>query len=396
MNFDLLIKGGDVIDPGGQQIGRLDVGIANGLIAAVGANLPTDGVGEIIDAAGQIVTPGLVDLHTHVYYGATYWGVDPDPIGARTGVTTWLDVGTSGAYSFNGFRKWIAEPARTRVFALLNASAIGLVGPTYEFTNIEFVDVPLAERVVNENRDVILGIKARIDRNTTRGTGIAPLKLARDLADRVQLPMMVHIGAGPPTLPEIMEYLKPGDILTHCFTGHDNRVIDAERQILPFVKVLWDRGLVMDIGHGAGSFSFDTARAMLANGMPPDVISTDLHQLSIQGPMFDMPTTMAKFLALGMNLNDVVERSTVRPARAMGRTDIGTLTVGKPADVALFKLRQGTFTFYDIFMDTQKGTTQIDNTLTIVGGEKLPLLPERPLDFWAQISEKQRASGTRP
>src|SRR5207244_9406613 len=145
--------------------------------------------------------------------------VQADPIAARTGVTTWLDVGTSGAYNFPGFKRWIVDPSKSRIYALLNASSIGLTGPTYELTNLEYVDVPLAERITNENRDVILGIKARIDRNTTRGTGIEPLKRARELADRVGLPLMVHIGAGPPELREIVAHMKPGDILTHCFTG---------------------------------------------------------------------------------------------------------------------------------------------------------------------------------
>lgn len=396
MQFDLLIQGGDVIDPGGGQRGRLDVGIAGGRIAAVAPALPADGAGEVVDAAGQLVTPGLVDLHTHAYWGATYWGIEPDPVAARTGVTTWLDVGTSGAYSFPGFRRWIAEPAKARIYALLNLSAIGLIAPTYEFANLDYCDVDLAEQVIDANRDIILGIKARIDRNTTRGTGIEPLRRARELADRVALPLMVHIGAGPPALAEIIALMRPGDILTHCFTGQTNRVIDDAGQVIPNVKELWDRGLVLDIGHGTGSFSFATAEAMLAQGMPPDVISSDIHQMSVQGPMFDLPTTMAKFLALGMRLEDVVERTTSRPARAMGRPELGTLRVGSPADVALFRLREGDFTFYDVAMRPQHGRQQLDNTMTIVGGKKLTAPEARPLHSWSAIPEAQRHTGNRP
>jgi dihydroorotase len=395
-SFDLLIKGGEVVDPGANGRGRLDVGIADGKIAAVAANLPSDNAAEVVDATGQIVTPGLIDLHTHIYWGVTYWGVEADPIAARTGVTTWLDVGSSGGYSFPGFRRWIAEPSQSRVYALLNASYIGLVGPTYEFSNIDYCDVPLAEQVTNENRDLILGIKARIDKNTTRGTGIEPLKRSRELADRVQLPLMVHIGAGPPALKEIVDLMRPGDILTHCYTGNDNKVVDAERKLLPFVKELWDRGLVMDIGHGTGSFSFDTAEAMLAAGMPPDVISSDIHQMSVQGPMFDLPNTLAKFLALGMSLEDVIERATVRAAKAMHKPELGTLKVGAPADVALFKLREGSFTFHDISMSARPGKVQLDNTLTIVGGKKLARTEERPLHKWASIPERQRSVRQRP
>jgi dihydroorotase len=396
LQLDLLIKGGEVVDPGANQRGRLDVGIADGKIAAVDRDLPTEGAREVVDAGGQIVTPGLVDLHTHVYWGCTYWGVEADPIAARTGVTTWLDVGSSGGYSFPGFRRWIAEPSHSRIYALLNASSIGLTGPTYELTNLEYVDVPLAERITNDNRDLVLGIKARIDKNTTRGTGIEPLRRARELADRVQLPLMVHIGAGPPGLKEIVDLMRPGDVLTHCFTGNDNRVIDADRELLPYVRELWNRGMVMDIGHGTGSFSFETAEAMLAHGLLPDVISSDIHQMSIQGPMFDLPNTMAKFLALGMSLEDVVERATSRPARVMGKPDLGTLRVGGAADVALFRLREGSFTYYDVAMRPRTGTVQLDNTLTIVGGRKLERVPERPIHFWADIPQAQRSVGARP
>jgi dihydroorotase len=207
---------------------------------------------------------------------------------------------------------------------------------------------------------------------------------------------MVHIGAAPPELPEIIQYMQPGDILTHCFTGADNRIVDPERRLLPYVKQLWERGVVMDIGHGTGSFSFDTAEAMLASGLPPDVISSDIHQMSVQGPMFDLPNTLAKFLALGMGLSDVIERATSRPARAMNKPELGTLKVGGPADVALFRLREGSFTFYDVAMTPKQGKLQLDNTLTIARGQKLPPAEERPIHSWAGIPERQRAAGPRP
>jgi dihydroorotase len=189
--------------------------------------------------------------------------------------------------------------------------------------------------------------------------------------------------------------MRPGDILTHCFTGNDNRIVDPERQLLPYVKQLWESGVVMDIGHGTGSFSFDTAEAMLSHGMPPDVISSDIHQMSVQGPMFDLPNTLAKFLALGMSLPDVIERATSRAARAMNRPELGTLKVGAQADVALFRLREGNITFHDVYMRPINGKVQLDNTLTIVDGKKLPRIAERPLHFWADIPEAQRG-GSRP
>ena len=395
-SFDLLIQNGRVIDPGGHGEGQFDVAIADGRIAAVGPHLPSDSVGETIDATGLLVTPGLVDLHTHVYWGATYWGIEADPVAARSGVTTWLDVGSAGSYNFPGFRRWIAEASQSRIYSLLNLSSIGLTANTYELANLDYCNVGLAEQIVNQNRDVILGIKARIDHNTTRGTGIEPLRRARELADRVGLPLMVHIGSGPPEIQEILPLLRPGDILTHCCTGGTHRLIDAERQILPRVKELRDQGLVLDIGHGTGSFSFDSAEAFLAAGILPDVISSDIHQMSVQGPMFDLPTTLAKFLALGLSLSQTIERATIRPAHAMGKTELGTLKVGAPADVALFAPREGQFTFYDVAMKARPGKLQLDNVRTIVGGKTLPRAPERPLHFWATRPAAQKSVGDRP
>ncbi|MEA2595952.1 MAG: dihydroorotase [Thermomicrobiales bacterium] len=388
--YDIVISGGEVVDPGSGYSGKLDVAIADGKIAAVEAGIDP-GQAERIDATGQYVTPGLIDLHTHVYWGATYWGIEPDPVTARSGVTTWLDVGSAGAYSFPGFREYIVERSKSRVYSLLNLSAIGLIAPTWEFANLDYCDVDLAATIVEENRDVIVGIKARIDKSTTRGVGIRPLELARVLADRVDLPLMVHIGQGPPTIEEIMVHLRPGDILTHCFTGHDMRILGEDGLILPQMKELHDRGLVLDIGHGAGSFSFNTARQMLDQGIQPDVISTDIHQLAIQGPMFDMPTTLSKFLNLGMSLPDVIECATSRPAAAMRKPEHGSLKPGSAADVALFRIEEGDFTFQDIFMDELKGTKRLINTLTMIDGETLPRVPERKLHPWAVLSDNQRA-----
>jgi dihydroorotase len=388
--YDVLITGGRVIDPGSRLVGDLDVAIAGGKIAAVESSIPRESAGRVIDASGQLVTPGLIDLHTHIYWGATYWGIEPDPVAARSGVTTWLDVGSAGAYSFPGFRRYVAEASTSRVFSLLNLSAIGLIAPTYEFANIDYCDVELAATIVEENRDLIVGIKARIDAFTTRGTGIQPLALARQLADQVQLPLMVHIGTAPPSLDEICEYLRPGDILTHCFTGQPNRVVQDNGMVNANIKDLHDLGLILDIGHGAGSFSFETAERMLDQGILPDVISTDIHQLAIQGPMFDMPTTLSKFLLLGLSIEQVIERATSRPAAAMRKPELGSLNSGSAADIALFDIEEGDFTFQDIHMNERQGTQRLINTMTMIDGKELPRLPERPLHAWSVLPDHQR------
>jgi dihydroorotase len=382
MSYDLLIRGGEVIDPASGRQGTYDVAVARGTIAAVAPSLPADEAACIVDARGQYVTPGLIDLHTHCYWGATYWGIEADPVAARSGVTTWLDAGSAGAYSFAGFRRYAVDASRARLFAFLNIATIGLIARTYELSNLDYCDVGLGTAIVEANRDVILGIKARIDRDTTRGTGLEPLRRARELADHVKLPLMVHISTPPPRIADIAHLLRPGDILTHCCTGHENRLVDGQNRVHPFVRELWQQGLILDLGHGTGSFSYASAEAMLAEGMPPDVISSDIHQLSVLGPMYDLPTTLSKFLNLGLSLPDVIARATARPAAAMGRPDLGTLRVGAPADLALFRLEEGSYTFHDVFMQPRRGRVQLVNTATYVGGALLPHAPERPPAPW--------------
>ena len=397
MRYDLLIRGGEVIDPAGDLRGQYDVAVAGGAIAAVAPNLPAEEADCVVDAHGQYVTPGLIDLHTHCYWGATYWGIEADPVAARSGVTAWLDAGSAGAYSFAGFRRYAVEASRARLCAFLNIATIGLIARTYELSNLDYCDVGLGAAIVEANRDVILGIKARIDRDTTRGTGLEPLRRARELADRVKLPLMVHISTAPPHIGDIARLLRPGDILTHCCTGHENRLVDGQSRVHPFMRELWQQGLILDLGHGTGSFSYASAEAMLAEGLPPDVISSDIHQLSVRGPMYDLPTTLSKFLNLGMSLPDVIARATARPAAAMGRPDLGTLRVGAPADIALFRLEEGSYTFHDVFMQPRRGRVHLVNTATYVGGTLLPHAPERPPAPWvaADLPAVQRLHGRR-
>ncbi|MGD9712195.1 MAG: amidohydrolase/deacetylase family metallohydrolase [Thermomicrobiales bacterium] len=388
--YDVLIRGGQVVEPGTGQSGKRDVAVKDGKIAAVAESIDASMAKEVIDAGGQYVTPGLVDLHTHVYWGSTFWGIEPDPVAARSGCTTWLDVGSSGAYSFPGLRRHVVETAKAKIFVLLNLSSIGLIGPSWEFANPDYWDLELAQTIIEANRDVVIGIKARIDSSTTRGVGIAPLAKARELADLVDLPLMTHIGSGPPSIREVIPHLRPGDILTHCFTGGDMRIIDEHGKILPEIRDLREAGLILDIGHGTGSFSFETTEKMLEQGYLPDVISTDIHQMAIQGPAFDMPTTMSKFLALGMSLEEVIERSTAKPAAAMRRTDCGSLAVGQAADIAVFRIEEGDFTFQDVRMNERKGSQLLRNTATFIDGELLERVPLPKLQPWAVLPQHQR------
>jgi dihydroorotase len=391
MHFDLLIKGGEVVDLGSGQRGHMDVAIKRNRIAAVEANIPVESAFRVVDATGQVVTPGLVDLHTHVYHSATCWGIRADPVAARSGVTTWLDVGSAGAYNFPGFREFIVRPALARIYALLNISSIGLTASTWELSNLNYMDVDLCCKLIDQNRDLILGVKVRIDSNTTSGTGVEGLRRGRIAAERCALPMMVHIGKAPPELPEVLAFMRPGDILTHCFTGQSMRQIDDNGKLLDVAKRAWDMGVVMDIGHGAGSFSFETAAAMIEGGYQPHVISSDIHQFSIHGPLFDMPTCLSKFLALGMSLEDTIAAATIRPAEVMGmQQEVGTLRPGALADVALWQINEGDFTFYDIHMQPRQGKQLLTNTLTIINGREAVRASDDPPMPWIELSESQR------
>jgi len=391
MKFDLLIKGGEVVDPGGQS-GRLDVAIKRNRIAAVDRDIPAESAARVIDASGQYVTPGLIDLHTHVYHHVTFWGIDPDPVAARSGVTTWLDVGSAGAFNWSGFREFIVKPSDVRIYGLLNISSIGLTAATGELANLDYCDVDLCCKLIGLHRDLILGVKVRIDSNTVRGNGIEPLHRARAAAERCDLPMMVHIGSSPPAVADVLALMRPGDILTHCFTGNSMRIIDERGQLLDDAKRAWESGIIMDIGHGAGSFSFETAEALINAGYTPDVISSDIHQLSIHGPLFDMPTCLSKFLALGMSFADVIRAATIRPAEVLGfQHELGTLKVGALADLALFTIQEGRFPFYDVAMNMREGTQLIRNTLTIANGRPLPRTPDAAPAPWIELSENQRA-----
>ncbi len=390
--YDVVITGGQVIDPANGVSRVTDVAILNGVVAAVDDGIDASRARRRIDASGQIVTPGLVDLHTHIYWGVTYWGIEADPVAARTGVTTWLDVGSAGGYTFPGFREYVVENTQARAYALLNLSSIGLVAPTWELANPDYLDVDLATGVVERNRDLILGIKARIDNKTTRGTGILPMKKARELADRVGLPLMTHIGASPPTLQEVAEYLRPGDILTHCFTGRDMRIIGPDGKVDPQIKALKDQGMVLDVGHGTGSFDYEVAEAMLEQGIPPDVISSDIHQTAIQGPMFDLPTTLSKFINLGMPLDDVIAAATINAAKAIKLDHVGSIGVGDVADIAIFRLEDGAFAFHDVSMKERFGSKLLVNTATLIDGHELPRMMERELHFWAKVPEEQEGA----
>ena len=381
--YDLLLTGGTVLDPSadGAAAGprTADVAIAAGRIAAVGPSLARDRAARTVDVRSRLVTPGLIDLHTHVYWGGTSLGVDPDALSAASGVTTHVDAGSSGPGNFLGFRRHLIERSRVRILPFLNISFAGIFAFSRRVMVGESIDMRLlnvqeAVQVGREHRDLILGMKVRLGLTAGEGQGLPPLHHTLQAAEALGVRMMVHTDNPPPTRREVLPHLRKGDILTHAFRPFPNGpTVDpgVTGRILPELWGARERGVVIDIGHGMGSFSFESAEACLAQGFLPDVISSDVHALCIDGPAYDLPTTMSKLLSMGMPLERVIAAATVAPARAIGRPDLGTLRPGSPADVTVLDDRTGAFEYMDVTGRTMTGRRRLVPVLTVAGGEVL-------------------------
>jgi dihydroorotase len=343
LTFDLVIRGGHGVDGA-----RLDVGMDGGLVAALDADIPADAGREVLDATGLLVLPGLVDLHTHVFFGQDL-GVDADTHALAAGTTTAIDAGSAGAHLFGAFEASSIRPSRERILAYLNISTIGTTSILLagELENLAYCSVDACVECVEANRDVLIGVKVRASGNVVGESGLEPVVRARHAAERLDTPMMVHIGPSPPPLGDIVDQMRPGDVLTHAFNGWDNRLLDPWGKPRPEAWALKDAGVVLDVGHGMAGFDAEVAAALIEAGVTPDTISTDIHAYSAPY-VVDLPTTMSKLMALGMSLPDVVAAATEHPAAAIGRKgELGVLRAGGAADLALLELERGTFRFED-------------------------------------------------
>lgn len=351
--YDLIVKGGRVVDPSQGLSAERDVAIRNGKVALVSTDLPASDAQHVIDARRKIVTPGLIDIHVHVYDGVAPLGIPADPNCIAKGVTTVVDAGSAGAQTFPGFRKYVIDVVDTRVYALLNISVIGQSTlsddlPWGELLDLRYANPKLAVKTIERHRDVILGVKIRLTENIAGKHDLQALKLAREASDAVNLPLMIHIGGTHSPLKDLLALLKKGDVITHSFRGDPGGILDSNGRVLPEVRAAVARGVRLDIGHGRGSFSFATAEKVLAQELPPGTISSDVHQFNVHGPVFDLATTLSKFLHLGMTLEQVIERATSNPAATFGfPKGLGTLREGATADVAVFKLEEGDYEFVD-------------------------------------------------
>jgi dihydroorotase len=350
---ELLLRGGRVIDPS-QGIDRIaDVRFRNGSVAEIGPALVA-GDAEVRDVSGHIVTPGLIDLHTHVYWGGTSIGVDATKLALKSATATFVDAGTAGPANFLGFRKHVIEPSRpVRIVPLLNLSFPGIFAFSRavmygESQDVRLLDAKSCLAVAREHADMIVGIKVRVGRSASAGAGIAPVDLALEVAEEAGLMLMAHLDHSPPSRAEVLSRLRPGDILTHCFRPFPNAPSKPGGGVREEVLAARERGVIFDIGHGGGSLGFGTARAMLDAGFLPDVISSDVHVISIDGPAFDLLHTLAKFHALGMELPDLVACATVNAARAIRRPDLGTLKPGVGVDASIFRILDEPTVYHDV------------------------------------------------
>ncbi|MHB9032782.1 MAG: amidohydrolase/deacetylase family metallohydrolase [Anaerolineae bacterium] len=368
--YDTIITGGKVFDSVKASFSPASVAIKDGFIAAIAPGLPAD-ADQVLDARGKLVTPGLVDMHTHLGFELHTKAIQADDYCPAAGVTSAVDMGSVGAFTYPWYREQTIKKASMRIFSFINIASLGTIAihtPYYVKNYGKYIDEAETARTIAENRDYIRGIKVFMAGSMTGKWALPALQAARRVADKTGVPIAVHISDPKPSLPPILELLGKGDIVTHCFTAHGQKIMDDAGKLLPEVIAARARGVRFDIGHGAGSFSFAIARHALAQGFLPDSISTDLYYANVDGPVYDLPTTLGKLLILGVPLERVLQSATLEPARNLRRPDLGVLAVGNPADIAILELQEGEFTFTDVAKESVIGKQRLQCDLTICQG----------------------------
>lgn len=378
--FDLLLRNANVLDPSQNLAGMRDMGMRYGLIEAIESSIAPERAQRVMDAGGKLVTPGLIDLHAHTYPFGSAIGIPADELVAHQCTTTTVSAGDAGANNFAAYRRFIVPAGRTRQFAFVHIALAGLAGfPVPELYNIDYAQVDAAARTVAENADLVLGIKVRMSENVIARHGLEPLKRAILACERSGVPakVMCHIGgvAEAALMSQILDLLRPGDVLTHCYSGAPNIAgqgtnIVQDGKLLPAALAAKRRGVVFDIGHGGGSFDYSIAEAAIAQGCPPDTISSDIHAVSGNSPgMPYLPWVMSKLIGLGFPLAQVVTMATAAPARVIARIPKhGTLQLGAPADLSILELVEGPVSFVDTRNNRREGKQYLRPAGTIVAG----------------------------
>ncbi|MBI5280040.1 MAG: amidohydrolase/deacetylase family metallohydrolase [Candidatus Solibacter usitatus] len=371
--YDLLLKGGRVIDPKNSIDAPMDVAVKDGRIAAVRPQIPAGEAAKVLDVTGLVVTPGLVDIHVHLFHTtgvADAWAGDnsvrPDDFSFRSGVTTMADAGSAGWRNFEQFRLTVIDRAKTRVFAFINIAGLGMLTNIVEQHPEDMRPAEVA-RLAKKHSDIVVGVKTAHFESPAWTAVDNALEAGRLSA----LPVMVDFGYFRPERPFpqlVTNKLRCGDIATHAFRATVPWV-DPDGKLYPYLQQARDRGIIFDVGHGGGSFAWRNAVPAVAQGFPPDSISTDLHTGSMNGAMIDMPTTMSKFLALGAPLREVIRRSTWRPAQIIRHEETGHLSVGAEADIAAFRIEDGDFAFADSDLGRYTGRRRLRCELTLRAGK---------------------------
>jgi len=369
--YDTLIREGMVIDPSQNINAKMDVAIADGKIAEVARNIPASQAREVISAAGKIVCPGIIDIHAHVYEGVGTQGLSPDRYYLAKGVTTVVDAGSAGYTTIAGFRKYIANASRTRVYAMVDIGVLGLVaGIRNAMKNLDYVNAAETAEAVRQNKPVTVGVKARLTEAVAGTEDLEILRRTRQAAEGAGVPMMIHVGDTHSPLQELLKQFRPGDVLTHYLHPDRHGVLDANGKIFPEILEARQRGDLFDVGHGTSHFSFRVAEKCMAQGFHPDTISSDATTGTLNGPVFDTLTTLSKFLAIGMPVAEVLRAATWNPARvfAYGH-ELGSFRKGSDADVSILDLRDGTYSYIDSSKETRAGKQQLFPDRTLLSGK---------------------------
>ena len=371
---DLLIKGGQVIDPSQNLRGKLDISVKDGAISQLAPHIDSAEASQVIDASDKVVTPGLIDLHCHVYEAVISTGLNPDLVGVRSGVTTLLDAGSAGCHTFGGFPRYVVPQTKTRIFCLLNIAGTGLARVP-DITARGDIDLDETVRVIQANKPLIQGVKLRAVVPAVSTMGIEIVHLAKRAAREGGVRLMVHIGDsdagdGPTLTRELLPLMEAGDIITHLFNGNPGRILDDGGKVISEILEAQERGVFMDTAYGRRNFSFDVARRALDQGVTPQSISTDVSVPGRKIAVHSMTEMLGRFLALGYSLEEVIRMTTANPAKALGMDDVlGSLEVGRDADITVLEEVTGDWIFRDTFGETLKGAKALVPVVTVKGGQ---------------------------
>lgn len=371
--YDLLISGGTVLNPATNVMQKLDVAVKDKRVVAIQADIPRTSVGRVIDAMGCYVTPGLIDFHVHSYWGVNPYGCDLDEVCLATGVTTTLDAGSAGPINLLGFRKLVYERSKARMIGFVALAQHGVLNEPGELLNLGFADLDGSAQAVIDNRDIGVGIKVRLHKKSIGENSRDALRLAIKAGEASKTPIMVHVGSTAIGMDEIADTLRPGDIITHCYTPQKPSIIDDHGKLLPLVRKAKERGVIFDVGHASGHFDFDLVERAMGEGIIPDIISSDLHGKMKQpgfGIVQDLPTTLTKFLPMGLSLEKIIRCCTADAAKAVGWQDrIGSLEVGREADIAVLQIVDDSVVLRDSVGAEREHKKRIAAKWTVRAGE---------------------------